>query len=235
MKQITNIEYEKYQQYLSDKLHGRILTPGAIRFICEANGYDAARIGWHFLELLPTALAGRSPDADELPGGASCKYWLCAESEAELNEFSDMFWGFHDFRIERIEYSAAADRIDVLLEYDTHDIRILLRLLGSVAMNFVPGQDYAANWLMGASMGIGATGQIVWVGADDAVDIKAPPADALWVSGNKLHYALLGDDGRPREIPEEILHQERHALNYITGEYDITEKDFHPRYLSAMK
>ena len=27
MKQISNKEYEKYQQYQTDKLHGRILTP----------------------------------------------------------------------------------------------------------------------------------------------------------------------------------------------------------------
>lgn len=27
MKQISNKEYEKYQQYLTDQLHGRTLTP----------------------------------------------------------------------------------------------------------------------------------------------------------------------------------------------------------------
>lgn len=33
MKQILNKEYEKYQQYLNDKLHGRILTPDGLRII----------------------------------------------------------------------------------------------------------------------------------------------------------------------------------------------------------
>ena len=36
MKQISNKEYEKYQQYQTDKLHGRILTPDALRVICTA-------------------------------------------------------------------------------------------------------------------------------------------------------------------------------------------------------
>ncbi len=31
MKQISNKEYEKYQQYQTDKLHGRILTPDGLR------------------------------------------------------------------------------------------------------------------------------------------------------------------------------------------------------------
>ena len=34
MKQISNKEYEKYQQYQTDKLHSRILTPDGLRVIC---------------------------------------------------------------------------------------------------------------------------------------------------------------------------------------------------------
>ena len=30
MKQISNKEYEKYQQYLTDQLHGRTLTPDGL-------------------------------------------------------------------------------------------------------------------------------------------------------------------------------------------------------------
>ena len=41
MKQISNKEYEKYQQYQTDKLHGRILTPDGLRVICA--GLDKLR------------------------------------------------------------------------------------------------------------------------------------------------------------------------------------------------
>lgn len=47
MKQITNKEYEV------EKAKGYVLLPDTIRFICEANGYDAEKIGQHFLEILP--------------------------------------------------------------------------------------------------------------------------------------------------------------------------------------
>lgn len=53
MKQITNKEYEDFQQYKSDKLNGHILTPDGLRFIIEANEYDAQKIGQHFLDMLP--------------------------------------------------------------------------------------------------------------------------------------------------------------------------------------
>ena len=53
MKSISNNEYEEFQKYKMDKLYGRILTPDGLRFIIEANEYDAQKIGQHFLEMLP--------------------------------------------------------------------------------------------------------------------------------------------------------------------------------------
>ena len=47
MKQITNKVYEV------EKAKGHVLLPDTVRFICEANGYDAEKIGQHFLEILP--------------------------------------------------------------------------------------------------------------------------------------------------------------------------------------
>ena len=53
MKQITNKEYEEWQKYKAEKAKGHVLLQDTVRFICEANGYDAEKIGQHFLEILP--------------------------------------------------------------------------------------------------------------------------------------------------------------------------------------
>ena len=52
LKQISNKEYEKYQQYQTDKLHGRILTPDGLRVVCAGFDYDPEAIGKHMLEML---------------------------------------------------------------------------------------------------------------------------------------------------------------------------------------
>ena len=52
MKQITNKEYEKYQQYQTDVLHGRILTPDGLRVICAGLDNEPDKIGIHMLEML---------------------------------------------------------------------------------------------------------------------------------------------------------------------------------------
>ena len=40
MKQLTNKEYEAYEQYKTDKLHGRILTPDGLRIVCAGSDND---------------------------------------------------------------------------------------------------------------------------------------------------------------------------------------------------
>ena len=52
MKQISNKEYEAYQKYKTDQMHGRVLTPDGLRFICASLDYDPEKIGIHMLEML---------------------------------------------------------------------------------------------------------------------------------------------------------------------------------------
>ena len=158
--------------------------------------------------------------------------WYCAETESELAELLEMFWGFHDFRIEQIDYSAAEDRIDLRLEYDTHDIRILLRFAGGVYMNFRPGYCYPADWLQGASLGLRSQRQVVWV-ADDGIDPRGLPNDVLRISGFVFNYAMLDKEGRLTAIPENIMHQRFRGYDYKLGKKVEYAKDFHPRALTA--
>lgn len=52
MKKITDEQYKDFQQFNLDKIHGRILTPDGLRFICVANEYDPERIGTAMLYAL---------------------------------------------------------------------------------------------------------------------------------------------------------------------------------------
>lgn len=52
MKQISNKEYEAYQQYQRDMLYGRILTPDGLRIICASLDNNPEKIGIHMMEML---------------------------------------------------------------------------------------------------------------------------------------------------------------------------------------
>ena len=49
MKQITNKEYEAWQKFKTGKTKGHVPLPDTVRFVCEANGYDAEKIGQRIL------------------------------------------------------------------------------------------------------------------------------------------------------------------------------------------
>ena len=52
MKQITDKEYQEWQKYKNDKLHGRLITSDFIRMICESNEYNPEKIGIEILNVL---------------------------------------------------------------------------------------------------------------------------------------------------------------------------------------
>jgi len=51
-RHLTQAQLVDYDQLCHDRTCGRILTPDGLRFICEANNFDAEAIGRHFLEVL---------------------------------------------------------------------------------------------------------------------------------------------------------------------------------------
>lgn len=53
MAQLTKQQLADYRQLCRDRNNGCIYTPDGLRFICEANNYDAEAIGKHFLDVLP--------------------------------------------------------------------------------------------------------------------------------------------------------------------------------------
>ena len=59
MKNISNKEYEDYQAYKIDLIHGRVLTTDALRLIIEANDYDPTEIGKDILKGYNKATAGK--------------------------------------------------------------------------------------------------------------------------------------------------------------------------------
>lgn len=53
MPTIRKKQLQEYEKLRRDYINGRVLHPDGIRFICEANNFDAEKIGQYFLDLLP--------------------------------------------------------------------------------------------------------------------------------------------------------------------------------------
>ena len=103
------------------------------------------------------------------------KPWYYARTEEDLNSVYKMFWGFHDFQVQKIAYLPENEEINLYLEYDSYGIRLLLKFIENVSMNFVPNDDYEADWLSGAPIGLNAKKQVVWA-ADEDLEVKKLPS-----------------------------------------------------------
>lgn len=51
MKQIKDSEYQEYQQYVYNRIHGHIWTPATLDLICEVNNNNPEEIGKQILEV----------------------------------------------------------------------------------------------------------------------------------------------------------------------------------------
>lgn len=74
-------------------------------------------------------------------------WYYIENTENDAQELLEMFWEFHDFRIQNINYSLEKDIVDLILEYDSEDLRVQLRFIHIYDFNFAPPQG--TTWLIG--------------------------------------------------------------------------------------
>lgn len=122
-------------------------------------------------------------------GGTMDRWIRVGNYEEDTQYVLQLFWEFHDFRIQNINYSPEQDRVDLVLEYGTDGPRLQLRFTGISDFNFVPSYDYPSDWLIGASLFITDSDEFIWV-ADIGVNREDQVARyCTWVKSKELHFA----------------------------------------------
>lgn len=145
--------------------------------------------------------------------------WYVVDKNAtSVFSFLEMFWNFHDFRVSSIKYDASKCRIDLVLEYDSRTIRVLLRFENNVCMNFCPTDDYEADWMFGADIRFDSSNRFVWIATDDYSAEEGLPEGILWIKGDCLLFAVVDKNDIPIPIPNSILNS------------DFGERDWKTRY-----
>ena len=156
--------------------------------------------------------------------------WYRIDNTSEdAKDLLTMFWEFHDFRLWSFSYSPGEDTIDVILEYDSHDMKVHLRFINLRGFNLCATQDHEANWYDGNTISIDDDGNIFWIDVDWFKQGDAVSEFDTWVKSEKLVYAILDKNGEPIEIPDDIKDQTWQPYNYKTHKYDEIEHHFSPK------
>ncbi len=151
------------------------------------------------------------------------KFYSVPKTAKGINLFLDLFWGFHDFRIFEVHYYPEKDCIDLILEYDTDKLKVLLRFEDSPYMNFT-WQDFKADWMFGASVFFDEYNRFVWLGTDEYNGKKELPEGVFWIKSKNLLWTIVDNEGKPRNFSFKELHPGWIKKREIeSGEYEINE------------
>lgn len=134
------------------------------------------------------------------------------KSNAGIKNFLDSNWGFHDFRLERIEYILGKDLVEIFLKYDTGTEGVLLRFIGVQDIHIIIPTDYEVGWIMGSLALYLENDSILWLDDDnwdihDQGQLDEAKKYTTWVEAKMVLWAITDGDGRPVEMPPERIDQ----------------------------
>lgn len=88
--------------------------------------------------------------------------WYEVEKNKEgIKNFLDSNCGFHDYRIDRIEYVASKDYCDVYLSYCKTEGTVI-RFVGLFDIHIHGDIDYEADWMFGSELFIQDNGRYIY-------------------------------------------------------------------------
>ena len=148
--------------------------------------------------------------------------------EDYLNEFLDIFSGFHDYRITHFTYDCEKNTLMVYFRYDTGQEGILLKFINVKDMHICPCDDYEISWLYGASLKMAPSYSLFWYNVDDEdnIDVVKKENYITWVESEQIIFAWLDKDDQITPLTEEKLNPVWNILNFETMKYDHIQKHF---------
>lgn len=122
------------------------------------------------------------------------------KTEKGIKNFLDSNWGFHDFRIEKIEYIPGKDCVEIFLKYDS-------------------------EWLGGCVTLLLENNLIIWLdddswGSQTGEHLNEMKEHTTWAEAERIFWAVTDENGHPVEMPQNRIHQ----IGNTYGK--IEEKDF---------
>lgn len=139
--------------------------------------------------------------------------WYEVEHTDEgMRDFLDCNWGFHDFFIERFEYSKASNTVEIFLKYDELDGSVILRFLGVRSFREAEMKDKWDKEILGSVLVDLGDGVLIWVdddsyGENSREHLDEIKEDSTWVEAEKIVWAVTDENGDPAEMPDDKLHQ----------------------------
>lgn len=141
--------------------------------------------------------------------------WYEVEHSKEgIYNFMECNWCFHDFAIERVNYTPEENAVELFLKYDTMEGSIILRFLNVESLNVtVRAIKRYTDEIFLSVLFLLDNGRFLWIdddhgwGEDSYLHIEELKADSSWIEAERIIWAVTDKDGRPTELPDDKIDQ----------------------------
>lgn len=166
------------------------------------------------------------------------------KSKEGIENFLNINWEFHDFRLKKIEYIPGKDLVEIFLKYDTKTEGVLLRFAWIHGVGINTKRDYDAEWMNGSVAILRENNSVIWLDDDTWGDESAEHLDELkkyttWVEAERIFWAVTDAEGNPVEMPENRIRQtwvtygkeeeKIFEIQEFTGDWDAILKPYYDR------
>ena len=158
--------------------------------------------------------------------------WYEVEKTVEgIKQARECNYDFHDYRLEKIDYVAAWDAVEIFLMYDSREDGLLLRFAHVKDMHVNVDVDYHADWLDACDIFLLKDGTLLFVVGTDEGNPDYQLTDELrhgltWVQAERIFWAMTNAKREPIELPADriddtwVIYGEKVEKHFELKEFD---------------
>lgn len=136
--------------------------------------------------------------------------WYEAEKTEEgIRSFLESNCGFHDHRIEKIEYLAARNSVRIYLSCGKTE-GVVLHFGGVKRMNVTIPEEYGIDYIQESSVILLKNGCLLWTDIEQWEDntdkwLEEARPISTWAEAERILWAVTDQNGTPVEMPKEYI------------------------------
>ncbi|MBQ7906349.1 MAG: hypothetical protein IJ309_00080 [Clostridia bacterium] len=134
-------------------------------------------------------------------------------TETGIHNFMECNWYFHDFKIERINYSSNKNTVEIFLKYDELEGSVILQFVNVHSMNVNFKVEFGSSEdIIGSVLLLTDNNRLLWIADDSWGEQSAQHIDELknessWIEAENIIWAVTDENGNPTEMPANKIDQ----------------------------
>ncbi|MCQ2428382.1 MAG: hypothetical protein MJ137_08320 [Clostridia bacterium] len=132
-------------------------------------------------------------------------WYRVKKDEKHMNDFMQCNWGFHDFKIRKIEYLPDDGTLEMFLLYDELEGSVILKFFNVTDLHIAVPDSAYLNYIEGGTLFLNDSEHFVWT--DGEGQFEEQKNISTWIESEEIYWAVCNKYGLPDEMPKNKIDQ----------------------------